>query len=398
MIKFQQVDLREKRVLLRADLNVSLEEGKITSDFRIRAALDSIQFALERKASVLVISHFGRPKEGRFDERHSLKSIRNAMENLLGRQVLFFESWIDGVDIDPGQVALCENVRFLAGETACDKTLSQKMARLCDVYVMDAFGAAHRAHASISGVAQYAPVACLGLQCQREIDSLDKALNNPERPVVAIVGGAKIDGKLQALRRLTGIAQTLIVGGGIANTFLSASGFNVGRSLCESELLGEAREILKVAQENGCEIPLSDDVVVAASLDDRSKHACKSIQEVSEQDMIFDIGSKTREHFRSLIDKSSTIIWNGPVGAFEFPPFDAGTHAIASAITDSGAFTVAGGGDTLAALERFDSLDKLSYVSTGGGAFLEYIQGNQMSAFAALEHHARHSHNRRSGS
>ena len=387
MIKLQQVDLRDKRVLLRADLNVSQENGEITSDYRIRATLDSIRFALEENASVLVISHFGRPIEGQFDDRYSLVSIRDLMQKLLGRPVKFFENWIDGVDIQPGQVALCENVRFLNGEKACDKTLSQKMARLCDVFVMDAFGAAHRAHASISGVAHYAPVACLGLQCQKEVDSLDKALNNPAKPVVAIVGGAKVDGKLQALRRLTTIAQTLIVGGGIANTFLSASGFNVGRSLCETELLSEASEILKIANENGCAVPLSDDVVVAESLDDRSRPVSKNIQEVSEQDMILDIGCKTREHFCSLIDESRTIIWNGPVGAFEFPPFDAGTRAITSAVVESDAFSVAGGGDTVAALERFDGMDKVSYVSTGGGAFLEYVQGNQLPAFAALDQH-----------
>ncbi len=388
MITLQQVDLRGKRVLLRADLNVSVEDGEITSEQRIHASLDSVRHALEANASVLVISHFGRPKEGQYDERFSLRPVWQAMQRLLNREVSFIPDWIDGVEIKPGEVALGENVRFLEGESACDPKLSRKMAGLCDVFVMDAFGAAHRGHASISGAADFAPAACIGLQCQKEVEFLDRALNHPAEPVVAIVGGAKVDGKLQALKRLSEMAQTLIVGGGIANTFLAARGFDVGRSLHEPELVNEAQRIMDIAGRNGCDIPLPSDAIVSSSLNAGGEAASKPVAEVSNQDMILDIGPETRERYSDVIGSSNTVIWNGPVGAFEFPPFDAGTQAITAAVADCEGFSVAGGGDTLAALERFDGLDKVSYASTGGGAFLEYVQGNSLPGFTALERRA----------
>ncbi len=388
MIKLQQVDLRCKRVLLRADLNVSVEDGEVTSEQRILASLDSVRYALENNAAVLIISHFGRPKADKYEDRYSLVQVRETIQNCLGCKVRLISDWINGFEIKPGEVALGENVRFLEGEVTCDPQLSQQMARLCDVFVMDAFGAAHRAHASISGVVEFAPVACLGLQCQKELDSLNAALNQPAEPLVAIVGGAKVDGKLQALKRLSQLTQTLIVGGGIANTFLAAKGFNVGNSLYDPELVPAAQNILGAAELNGCEIPLPFDVIVAPSLNDGRLSESKSVADVSNQDMILDIGSKTREAYHQIIGQSETIIWNGPVGVFEFPPFDAGTRAITSSVVESNAFSVAGGGDTLAALERFGGIDQISYVSTGGGAFLEYVQGSSLPGFTALQHHA----------
>jgi len=388
MIKLQQVDLRCKRVLLRADLNVSVEDGEITSEQRILASLGSVRYALENNAAVLIISHFGRPKADEFEARYSLVQVKEAIQNCLGRKVRLISDWINGFEIKPGEIALGENVRFLEGEVTCDPQLSQKMARLCDVFVMDAFGAAHRAHASISGIVEFAQVACLGLQCQKELDSLNAALNQPAEPLVAIVGGAKVDGKLQALKRLSQLAQTLIVGGGIANTFLAAQGFNVGNSLYDPELVPAAQDILDTAEQSGCEIPLPIDVIVAPSLNDGRNSESKSVSDVSNEDMILDIGSETRKVYHQKIDQSETIVWNGPVGAFEFPPFDAGTRAIASSVVESNAFSVAGGGDTLAALERFGGIDQISYVSTGGGAFLEYVQGHSLPGFTALQHHA----------
>lgn len=388
MFTIDQVELHEKRVLLRADLNVAVENGEITSRQRIHASLDTIKYALQANAGVLVVSHFGRPREGQYDARYSLTPIKDELQNMLRQEVVFVKDWIEGVDLKPGEVILGENVRFLAGETTGDQTLCRRLARLCDVFVMDAFGAVHRDHASVSGVVEFVPTACLGLQCQKEIEALDAALIQPAKPVVAIVGGAKIDGKLQALSRLSKLAQTLIVGGGIANTFLAAQGFDVGRSLHEPELIGEAHKILAIASENGCEIPLPSDVIVAPSIDAGDRAESKPIAKVSRQDMILDIGPQTRERFRKIIANSKTVIWNGPVGAFEFPPFDIGTRAITAAIIASGAFSVAGGGDTLSALEQFGSLDGVSYASTGGGAFLEFVQGNRLPGFAALQQHA----------
>ena len=388
MIKLQQAELRGKRVLVRADLNVAVQDGDIKSKARIRASLDTVKYVLDANASVLIVSHFGRPQEGRWEQQYSLAPVTQILEEMLNRKVLFVRDWIDGVAIEPGQVALCENVRFLEGESSCSRSLSRRMAKLCDVYVMDAFGSAHRDHASLTGIVEFVPVACAGLLSQHEIDSLDKALESPDTPVVSIVGGAKIDGKLQALRRLCRTSQTLIVGGGIANTFLAATGHSVGRSLYEPALVPEAIEILNEASRNDCDIPLPKDVIVAPSLDGTQQVSEKDIQQVGELDMILDIGSTTRERYRSIIEHSGTIIWNGPVGVYETIPFDAGTRVVGQAVASSTAFSVAGGGDTLAALEQFGILEQISYVSTGGGAFLEYVQGNALYAIAALERHA----------
>ncbi len=390
MINLQQVNLREKRILLRADLNVAVVNGEITSEQRILATVDTVKFALQENAGIFIISHFGRPAEGQVDERYSLAPIGDRLQEMLGQSVPFVRNWIDGVNIDPGEVKLGENVRFLHGELDCDPQLSRKLARLCDVFVMDAFAVAHRGHASTSGVAKFSPSACLGLQCQKEIEFLNAALKHPAKPVVAVVGGAKIDGKLQALRRLSKLAQTLIVGGGIANTFLAARGIDVGRSLCEHDLVGQARDIMKVAEKNGCEIILPCDVIVAPSIQDRSQVECKPVTQVAKQDMIFDFGPKTCQQFEKIFTDAKTVIWNGPLGAFEFPPFDAGTRAMTFAIVESDAFSVAGGGDTLSALERFGSLEGVSYASTGGGAFLEFVQGNELPGLAALERHDKH--------
>ena len=388
MLKLQQVDIRDKRVLIRSDLNVSMQDGDIVGMERIHASMDTVRYALDQNASVLIVSHFGRPQEGVFDPRYSLEPVVRSLSELLGRDVTFVKDWIDRVSIQPGQVALCENVRFLSGETACDQSLSRRIADLCDVFVFDAFGVAHRNQASLTGVVEYVDTACAGLLVQHEVDSLDRALHEPVLPFVSIVGGAKIEGKLQTLERLSGMSQHLIVGGGIANTFLAARGFNVGKSLYEPQLLGVAEKILTEAEKTGCDMPLPQDVVVAPSLAQNVESREKQIEDVSADDMILDVGTRTQEQYRSIIDRCGTIVWNGPVGAFEVAPFDSGTRCIAEAVIASEAYSVAGGGDTLAALEKFEMMDQISYVSTGGGAFLEYVQGGDLPAIRALESHA----------
>ena len=388
MIKLQQVDIRDKRVLIRSDLNVSVQDGDIFGRQRILASLDSVRYALESNAAVMITSHFGRPTEGVHDPRFSLEPVARMLGDLLERDVMFLKDWIDGVELQPGQVALCENVRFLRGEVACDPALGQKIADLCEVFVLDAFGTAHRDQASVTGAARFAETACAGFLFQHEVDSLNQALEHPAQPLVSIVGGAKVEGKLQALQRLSNMSQSLIVGGGIANTFLAARGFKVGNSLYEPGLVGVAEDILTAAESAGCDIPLPQDVVVAPSLKQGDECSEKPISDVSDHDMILDIGSRTRETYGAVIAGAGTVIWNGPVGAFEFEPFDAGTRSIAEAVAASPAFTAAGGGDTLAALEKFELDDRISYVSTGGGAFLEYVQGNELPAVAALARRA----------
>ena len=388
MLKLQQVDIRDKRVLIRSDLNVSMQDGDIVGMERIHASMDTVRYALDQNASVLIVSHFGRPQEGVFDPRYSLEPVVRSLSELLGRDVTFVKDWIDRVSIQPGQVALCENVRFLSGETACDQSLSRRIADLCDVFVFDAFGVAHRNQASLTGVVEFVDTACAGLLVQHEVDSLDRALHEPVLPFVSIVGGAKIEGKLQTLERLSGMSQHLIVGGGIANTFLAARGFNVGKSLYEPQLLGVAEKILTEAETAGCEVLLPQDVVVAPSLAQNVESREKQIEDVSADDMILDVGTSTQEKYRSVIARSGTIVWNGPVGAFEVAPFDSGTRCIAEAVIASEAYSVAGGGDTLAALEKFEMMDQISYVSTGGGAFLEYVQGGDLPAIRALERYA----------
>lgn len=393
MIKLQQVDLHEKRVLIRADLNVSGKGSNIRSDQRIRASLETLKYVSDANGAALVISHYGRPQEGCYEERFSLKPIARRIERHLNREVTFLSNWLNHPKIEPGRIAVGENVRFLKGENACSDSLSRRLAEICDVFVLDAFGAAHRDHASLTGVVNYVDTACLGLLCQHELDSLQTALGNPKPPVISIVGGAKIEGKLQALHQLAQLSSVLIVGGGIANTFLAAKGFNVGRSLYEVGLLDTAGEIMNQAEHRACSIPLPVDAVVAPSISAGEKSCIKSIDQIIDSDMIFDIGPRTRKLYCELIRKSETIIWNGPLGVFETRPFHAGTRAIVECITKSSAFSAAGGGDTLTALEQFGKLDQVSYASTGGGAFLEYVQGNSLPAIAALEQHAQRTAN-----
>lgn len=389
MISIRDIDLNGKRVMVRADLNVAVSEGRVVSDQRIRAALETIEFALRNNAAVLVVSHFGRPQEGVFEDRFSLAPIAKYLSDCLKREIRFVSEWIDGVDMSPGDVALCENVRFLEGEYSCDDKLARRMASLCDVLVMDAFGAAHRNQSSTAGVVRHAPVACAGLLFQKEIDSLDKALQNPERPVAAIVGGSKLVDKLPVLKKLVRLADAMIVGGGIANTLLVARGHSVGRSLYAPEMLDLASKLLRSAKKRHCSIPLPVDVVVAKSPEDSEFAAKKKLSSIEDDDMIFDIGEETAENYCKLIRSAKTIIWNGPVGMFEKAPFSSGTKAIARAVSNSSAHSIAGGGDTLAALQQWGMLDGVSYTSTGGGAFLEYIQGEVLPAVQALQQYSR---------
>ena len=385
-IKMNDLDLRGKRVLLRCDLNVPYKNGEILDDERIRASLPTIRRALESGAKLLVVSHFGRPQEGRFDAAFSLRPVSARLSELLGQKVKLKKDWIDGVEaIQPGEVVLCENVRFLAGEGNDDEALAKRMAALCDIYVMDAFGAAHRAQTSTHGVGFHAPVACAGPLLTAEIEALTSALHDAKRPLVAIVGGAKVLGKLQVLTKLSDKVDTLIVGGGIANTFLLAQGKPVGASLAEPELREEARKIMRKMGAPGRILPLPEDVVVAKELNNDALSETKDVNNVQEVDKIFDIGPKTIEQYAALIKDAGTVIWNGPLGAFEYAPFKAGTMAIAQAVAESEAFSVVGGGETVTAVKQSGMEDKVSYVSTGGGAFLEFLEGQKLPAIAMLE-------------
>jgi phosphoglycerate kinase len=386
VIRMADVDLRGKRVLIREDLNVPVSDGVVTSDARIRAALPTIEAALAAGAAVMLMSHLGRPVEGQEDEKFSLRPVAARLSELLGRDVPLVSGWIDGVDAEPGQAVLLENVRFLAGEKASDDQLSKKMAALCDVFVMDAFGTAHRAQASTYGVAEHASVACAGPLLSAELDALAKALDDPARPVVAIVGGSKVSTKLTVLEALAGIVDSLIVGGGIANTFIAAAGHGVGKSLYEPDMLDIAKG-LAAAADARAEIPVPTDVVVAEEFAD-VQGTTKIVDAVASDEMILDIGPETAAHFSKIIADAGTVIWNGPVGVFEFDGFGAGTKALAEAIADSDAFSVAGGGDTLAAIDKYGVADRISYISTGGGAFLEFVEGKKLPAVAILEKRA----------
>jgi phosphoglycerate kinase len=380
------VDLGGRRVLIREDLNVPVADGDVTSDARIRAALPTIEAALEEGAAVMLMSHLGRPVEGQPEEKFSLQPVAERLAEFLGREVPLVKDWIDGVDVKPGDVVLLENVRFLEGEKACDKALSRRMADLCDIFVMDAFGTAHRAQASTYGVAEHAPVACAGPLLATELDALGKALGNPARPLVAIVGGSKVSTKLTVLDALAGIVDCLIVGGGIANTFIAAAGHGVGKSLYEADMLDIARQ-LAAPKAGRAEIPMPTDVVVAEEFADVAG-TTRTVENVASDEMILDIGPETAEHFARLIESAGTIIWNGPVGVFEFDSFGAGTRVLAEAIASSDAFSVAGGGDTLAAIDKYGVADRISYISTGGGAFLEFVEGKQLPAVEILEKRA----------
>jgi phosphoglycerate kinase len=387
VIKMADIDLSGKRVLIREDLNVPVSDGVITSDARIRAALPTIQAALAANAAVMLVSHLGRPTEGQPEAKFSLQPVADHLAVLLGRDVPLVSDWIDGVDVESGNVVLLENVRFIKGEKACDESLSRKMAALCDVYVMDAFGTAHRAQASTYGVTEHASIACAGPLLAGELDALGRAMDEPARPFVAIVGGSKVSTKLTVLDSLAGVVDSLIVGGGIANTFIAAAGHNVGNSLHEPEMLDTARELAKAA-DGRADIPVPNDVVVAKEFSADAAAETKSVDAVANDDLILDIGPETAARFAGILQSAGTIIWNGPVGVFEFDAFGDGTKVLAEAIAASNAFSVAGGGDTLAAIDKYGVRDGISYISTGGGAFLEFVEGKTLPAVAMLEKRA----------
>ncbi len=388
MLYMSGVELTGKRVLIRQDLNVPLKDGKVSSDQRLLASLPTIKLAAEAGAHVMLMSHLGRPKEGEFDQQFSLRPVAERLSELLGIPVRLQRDWIDGVDVAAGEVVLCENVRFNRGEKIDDETLSKQMAALCDVFVMDAFGTAHRAQASTHGVARFAPVACAGPLLANEIEALSKALNNPERPMLAIVGGSKVSTKLTVLKQLTKVIDRLIVGGGIANTFMQAAGHAIGKSLTENELVDEAQRLMAEAKNRNADIPIPVDVVVAKEFSESAKPVIKNVGDIADDDMIFDIGPQTAWQLAEIIKQAGTIVWNGPVGVFEFDQFSEGTRVLAQSIADSDAFSIAGGGDTLAAIDKFEIADKVSYISTGGGAFLEFLEGKKLPAVEILEQRA----------
>ncbi|WP_462146783.1 phosphoglycerate kinase [Pseudoalteromonas gelatinilytica] len=389
VIKMADLDLNGKRVLIREDLNVPVKEGKVTSDARIRAALPTIKLALEKGAKVMVMSHLGRPTEGEYDEAFSLAPVVNYLNDALEQTVRLEKDYLEGVDVADNEVVVFENVRFNAGEKKNDEALSKKLAALCDVYVMDAFGTAHRAQASTHGVGLFADVACAGPLLAAELDALGKALDNPARPLVAIVGGSKVSTKLTVLDSLSKVVDQLVTGGGIANTFIAAAGYPVGKSLFEADLIDEANKLSAAAKANNGEIPVPTDVVVGNEFSESAVATLKDVNEVSDEDMIFDIGPDTANQLAKIIANAGTVVWNGPVGVFEFDQFGNGTRAIADAIANSSAFSIAGGGDTLAAIDKYGIADKVSYISTGGGAFLEFLEGKKLPAVAMLEERAK---------
>jgi phosphoglycerate kinase len=383
--RMTDVDLKGKRVLIREDLNVPIKDGKVTSDTRIRASVPTIRAALEAGAKVMLMSHLGRPNEGEYSEEASMKPVAVRLGELLGRPVRVVKDWLDGVELADGEVVLCENVRFNKGEKKDDPELAKKMASLCDVYVMDAFGTAHRAQASTHGVGVHAQVACAGLLLAAELDALGKALQSPARPLLAIVGGSKVSTKLTVLDSLSSKVDQLIVGGGIANTFIAAAGYPVGKSLYEADLVPEAKRLMEAATARGGEIPVPTDVVCAKEFSESAAATVKKVADVAEDDMILDIGPETAARYAALIKQAATIVWNGPVGVFEIDQFADGTRTVSLAIAEGPAFSIAGGGDTLAAIEKYGIGDRVSYTSTGGGAFLEFLEGKTLPAVAMLE-------------
>jgi phosphoglycerate kinase len=382
------LELRDKRVLIREDLNVPIQNGSVSSDARIRAALPTIQAALTAKARVIVMSHLGRPEEGKYAEEFSLAPVAKRLAQLLGIPVALKKDWLGGVEVGPGEVVLLENVRFNKGEKKDADDLARRMAALCDVYVMDAFGTAHRAEASTHGVAKYAPVACAGPLLVSELSALETALLKPARPLLAIVAGSKVSTKLTVLESLLSKVDQLIVGGGITNTFLAALGFNVGKSLYEPNMLDICKRLLDASKQRGIVIPMPTDVVVATEISSTAEADVKNVGNVSAEDMILDIGPDSAEAIAKLVASAGTILWNGPVGVFEFEQFGEGTRTLATAIARSKAFSLAGGGDTLAAIEKYGIEDSISYISTGGGAFLEFVEGKKLPAVEILEQRA----------
>ena len=379
------LDLSGKRVLIRQDLNVPVKNGQVTSDIRIQASIPTIQKALAAGAAVMVLSHLGRPVEGEYDNASSLKPVADRLSTLLGKPVRLEKDWLNGIDIKPGEVVLCENVRFNIGEEKNSDELGKKMAALCDIFVMDAFGTAHRAQASTHSVAKYAPVACAGPLLASELDALGKALKTPVKPLVAIVGGSKVSTKLTVLKSLSEKVDQLIVGGGIANTFIAAAGFPVGKSLYEADLIEEAQRLIAAAKKAGSDIPIPVDVVCAKEFSDTAIATIKKVQDVDADDLILDIGPITAKQYAEIIKSAGTIVWNGPVGVFEIEQFSHGTQSMAKAIAESSAFSIAGGGDTLAAIDKYGINDQVSYTSTGGGAFLEFLEGKELPAVAILK-------------
>ena len=375
-----ELDLNQKRVLIREDLNVPIKEGVVTSDARIRAALPTIKMAIDQGAEVILMSHLGRPTEGQFEAQYSLQPVANDLSSKLGVEVQLITDWSNGFDVPKGQIALLENVRFNKGEKANDDALSQAYAKLCDIYVMDAFGTAHRAQASTHGVAKFAPVACAGPLLANELNALETALATPAEPVGAIVGGSKVSTKLMVLETLADKVDQLIVGGGIANTFLAAAGYPVGKSLYEPDLIPAAKALMSKVN-----IPLPTDVVVGKEFSETAEARVVAVEDVESDDMIFDVGPKSSSQLAEIIKTLGTIIWNGPVGVFEFDQFAEGTKTLSLAIADSAGFSIAGGGDTLAAVDKYEIADQVSYISTGGGAFLEYVEGKELPAVALLK-------------
>ncbi|MDB3869543.1 phosphoglycerate kinase [Candidatus Thioglobus sp.] len=383
VINLSDLDLGSKKVLIRQDLNVPIKNGVVTSDKRIKASVPTIQMAMKQGAKVLLMSHRGRPTEGEYSDEFTLQPVADRLTEILGVTVRLEKDWLNGVNMKDGEVVLCENVRFNVGEMANDDALSKQMAAMCDIFAMDAFGTAHRAQASTHGVAKYAPIACSGPLLSGELEALGKALDNPKRPMVAIVGGSKVSTKLTVLESLSKIVDQLVVGGGIANTFISAQGHNVGKSLCENDLIPTAQKLMK-----GCEIPVPTDVVCGKEFSETAAAETKNANEVVDDDMIFDIGPNSAQELADIMKNAGTIVWNGPVGVFEFDQFEGGTKTIAMAIAESDAFSIAGGGDTLAAVDKYDIEDKVSYISTGGGAFLEFLEGKKLPAVEILEQRA----------
>ncbi|MGV6817024.1 MAG: phosphoglycerate kinase [Thiotrichales bacterium] len=390
VIKMTDLDLAGKKVLIREDLNVPIKDGKVSSDTRIKASLPTIKHAMDAGAKVMLMSHLGRPTEGEPAEEFSLKPVADYLTEALGKEVRLVTDYLQHApELAAGEVVMLENVRFNVGEKKNDETLSKQYAALCDVYVMDAFGTAHRAQASTHGAGQFAPVACAGPLLAGELDALGKALDNPERPLAAIVGGSKVSTKLTVLESLSSVVDQLVPGGGIANTFIAAAGFNVGKSLYEADLIPEAQRLMEAAKAKGGEIPVPTDVVVGKEFSETAEATIKKVEDVADDDMIFDVGPETSARFAEMMKAAKTIVWNGPVGVFEFDQFGEGTKALGKAIADSDAFSIAGGGDTLAAVDKYGLSDRISYISTGGGAFLEFLEGKKLPAVEMLEARAK---------
>lgn len=385
ILRMVDLDLAGKRVLIREDLNVPVKNGKVSSDIRIQASLPTIQYALNAGAAVMLMSHIGRPVEGEYNKEYSLQPVADHLATLLNKPVRLEKDWLEGVTISAGEIVLCENVRFNMGEGKDSDELGKKMAALCDIFVMDAFGTAHRAQASTHAIAKFAPISCAGPLLTDELDALGRALGTPEKPVIAIVGGSKVSSKLIVLQALSQKVNQLIVGGGIANTFIAAAGFSVGKSLYEPDLIDEAKQLIANAKAAGSDIPIPTDVVCAKEFSDTAEATIKNVANIEADDLILDIGPETAAHYATILKSAKTIVWNGPVGVFEIDQFAHGTQTLAYAIAGSDAFSIAGGGDTLAAIDKYGINDQISYTSTGGGAFLEFLEGKTLPAVAILD-------------